>query len=218
MNRVMCTLHRVPNGAMILALSSALSVAACNTTPYETPLPVDPTRDAANEVLAHALATDTPAPESVEIATAVAATLTAQPTATSTSTPTRTPTPKPTHTPTPLPLTYPTIAYGVDTLKGEGWKRLEESVIGATVVWTGTVSFMPMFSGDISVDVGQDHGWRDVTLIFGDDKQREQLKTGDFIRFRATVEKLIVVWWNRRFEVRLSTIELLEVRHQDSEK
>lgn len=115
-------------------------------------------------------------------------------------------------------MTYPTIAYGVDTLKGEGWKRLEESVIGATVVWTGTVSFMPMFSGDISVDVGQDHGWRDVTLIFGDDKQREQLKTGDFIRFRATVEKLIVVWWNRRFEVRLSTIELLEVRHQDSEK
>jgi hypothetical protein len=141
---------------MILVLSSALSIAACNTTHYETPRPADQTMDYVNDVLELALATDTPMPESAEIATAIAATLTAQPTATSTSTPTRTPTPKPTDTPTPLPLTYPTIVYGADTLKGEEWKRFEESVIGATVAWTGTVSFIPMFSGDVSVDVGQD--------------------------------------------------------------
>lgn len=197
---------------------SVFFMTACSAPPNNMPLPPDPTLVAANQVLNEVLGTDTPGPESVDVATAVAATLTSLPTATATSTATTTPTPKPTHTPTPLPLTYPTIAFGVDTLKGEGWKRFEQSVIGATVVWTGTVSFMPMFSGDISVDVGQDHIWRDVTLKFGDDEQRDQLKTGDAIRFRATVQKLNVVWWNRRFEVRLTDVELLEVQHQNAEK
>ena len=217
MNHIICTLHRIPAGVATLMLATMLSLAACGGS-NNTPRPPDPTLIAASQLLDAVLATDTPFPVSPEVATAVAATLTSLPTATATSTATRTPTPTSTHTPTPLPLTYPTIAYGVDTLKGEGWKRFEESVIGTTIVWTGTVSFLPMFSGDVSVDVGQNHIWRDVTLKFGDDKQREQLKTGDAIRFRATVQKLNVVWWNRRFEVRLTDVELLEVRHQNAKK
>jgi hypothetical protein len=122
--------------------------------------------------------------------------------------------PTPTYTPTPLPLTYPTIAYGFETLKGEGWTKFEQIVISATVEWTGTVTHMPMFSTEVSVDVGQDNAWRDVSLEFKDKQQREQLKTGDSIRFRAMVRQVNVVWWSRRFEVRLADVELLYIRHK----
>lgn len=120
--------------------------------------------------------------------------------------PTSTPTPCP--TPTATLFTYPTIAYNDDTRRGEGWEDYKRSILGLPILWTGTITHLPWFGEDVSVDVGQNNGWRDVTLELADSQQRELLAIGNAVTFRAVLES---VEYSFGLETRLSEVEILEV-------
>lgn len=158
----------------------------------------------------------TPLTSSTVNAARVIVEATLQPTATFTSlpTPSPSPTPMPTSTPTPAPtptitpFTYPTIAYNYDTRRGEGWEQYKDAVVGLPVHWTGIITHMAWFGGDVSVDVGQNNGWRDVTLELGDSEKRKLLNVGDKVTFTALIKN---VGYSFGLETRLSNVLILEV-------